>query len=416
GVSLVGTRGATRTTQLTADELRAATRTTAQGQLQVERIDGSGHTKLVQRGSDGALQTSTGDTITAGFSQGREGMMELANAAQAGHVTVSSVPATKPGAVAVAPAEATAARASYDGGASRLTLAGGVHLQQGGFDLSASNVTMNQQTGDAEASGSVMATTLEQAKAPAPGHKAGAPQPVPQPAHVSANRATLLHGPQLAEFFGTLGHPARLWQGASEVQAASLLFDQKKKSIAARPESGGKVHAVFVRPTTGGGKTAQPPMALRVASSAMNYDDVHREATFSGGVRTQASSLETVSDRAVILLEPQQKGAAAAVRQPEFGGQLRQVVLLDNVRLSEPGRTGTGATLVYDAAEARYTLTGTPGHPPHVVDSKQGSITGATLVFHEEGTGPAGSTIIVNGADAGAKQGRVRTEVEVRGK
>jgi lipopolysaccharide export system protein LptA len=95
---------------------------------------------------------------------------------------------------------------------------------------------------------------------------------------------------------------------------------------------------------------------------------------------------------------------------------LRRVVLMEGVRLSQPGRTGTGEMLVYNAVEANYTLSGTPGHLPHIVDTKQGSITGATLLFHDEGTGAANSTIIVNGSDTPGKPGRVRTEVEVRGK
>ncbi len=47
------------------------------------------------------------------------------------------------------------------------------------------------------------------------------------------------------------------------------------------------------------------------------------------------------------------------------------------VKVEQPGRTATGEQLLYTAATGEFVLTGTPGHPPHVVDDKQGSITGS---------------------------------------
>jgi lipopolysaccharide export system protein LptA len=82
--------------------------------------------------------------------------------------------------------------------------------------------------------------------------------------------------------------------------------------------------------------------------------------------------------------------------------------------MEQPGRRATGEELVYTAVTDSFALTGDAGHPPHVVDVKQGNVTGTTLLF-----GDRGSTIVVagdtaEGANPSAKHGRVRTETEVR--
>ena len=52
--------------------------------------------------------------------------------------------------------------------------------------------------------------------------------------------------------------------------------------------------------------------------------------------------------------------------------------------MQQPGRTGTGAKLLYTASDERYQLTGTPSAPPRISDSVRGTVTGASLIFHGE--------------------------------
>ena len=114
---------------------------------------------------------------------------------------------------------------------------------------------------------------------------------------------------------------------------------------------------------------------------------------------------------------PAQAGAGQEAGQPAgqanpFGGSVRRVVLSGDVRIDQPGRTGTGDQLVYTTADSSYIFTGTPAKPPHMVDAQQGNVTGATLLFHS-----TDSTIVVGGSDAGVKAekpGRVRTETRVK--
>jgi len=167
-----------------------------------------------------------------------------------------------------------------------------------------------------------------------------------------------------------------------------------------------------------------------VTSAAMEYDDIAREATFTGGVRMDGTRGQARSQRGVVFLSTAKAtgsvaGASTTVAadsgagQPSpFGGTVREIVLSGDVWVSQPGRTGTGEQLVYTAADASYVFTGTPAKPPHMVDAQQGNVTGATLVFHS-GACASDSTIVVTGAPAAAgsakaPHGRVRTETEVK--
>ncbi len=155
----------------------------------------------------------------------------------------------------------------------------------------------------------------------------------------------------------------------------------------------------------------------------MDYDDLNREATFTGGVRVDGTTGQSRSQRAVVFLNPAQaaaspagppavKTASGTGEVTPFGGSIRRIVLSGDVRIDQPGRIGTGDQLVYTAADSSYILTGTPAKAPHVVDAQQGNITGAVLLFHS-----GDNTIVVGGALPGEKTdkpGRVRTETQVK--
>jgi lipopolysaccharide export system protein LptA len=233
-----------------------------------------------------------------------------------------------------------------------------------------------------------------------------APAPV---THILSASARFFHATKLAEFHGTDAAPAKMWQDASQVQAATLLFDGLKRTLSARPVAvDGKVHAVFA------GTPAKPNGAtniVRVASPKMDYNDLLREATFSSGVTIDGTMGEVKSQRAVVFLAPAKAATEKPVNtdtQPNpFRGSVDRVVLSGDVNLEQPGRSGTGEQMLYTAGSNTYVLTGTADHPPHIVDAKQGNVTGTTLLF-----GDAGSTIVVAGEPASKK--RVRTETEVR--
>jgi len=415
-----------KSTQVFADDLRAVFDANAVPNSQLRQMFGNGHTRLKQDAPQGEQQTSSGDTLAVEFAQqAGDGGLEIASATQAGSVTIHSVPAARPGELKAKDASnASAARAVYDGASSRLTLTGAAQYTQGETSLTAETIGVNQRTGDADAQGHVLAT-MASASANA---KAGAEQ---QMTHVTAARATMARASEVAEFFGTDAHPARLWQGASEVEAATLVFDQKKRSLSARPGTSGLVHSVFAdtappkekKTVTSGGKKPGNGLNLsqgddrivRVTSATLDYSDLDRAATFTGGVAVEGISGQAHSQRGVVTLNPAEPGAKPSSGQPTpFGGSVQRIVLSGDVRIAQPGRTGTGEQLVYTAADSSYVLTGTPAKAPHVVDAQQGNVTGATLLFHS-----GDSTIVVSGGAPGTKQekpGRVRTETQVKQK
>ncbi len=149
----------------------------------------------------------------------------------------------------------------------------------------------------------------------------------------------------------------------------------------------------------------------------MDYSGTAHEAVFTGGVLAQGQDGTIRAQRGVAFLMPRQSAAAgtpkstAGKSDPDpVGSSIQKIVLSGGVTLEQPGRTATGDQMLYTAATGEYVLTGTPGHPPHVVDDKQGSITGATLLFRSPD-----STIVVAGTAPGEPGShRVHTETTIK--
>jgi lipopolysaccharide export system protein LptA len=421
-------------TQVSADDLQVAFATDSGNRARPQRLFGNGHTVLQQNGPDEDEQTSAGDTLDIAFASeaaaahagkppagSADGRTELSitSAVQVGHVSIHDRTAGKAataGSAAVAPqvSTATAARADYDEATQRLTLTGDAQLLSSDAALAAPRVVLDRRTQDADASGGVQTTFHGAAPPGTPQGSVRSISPLDTQqggtTHVLSATAHFVHATQLAEFRGSDAQPARVWKDASQVQAAMLLFDGVHRTFAARTASpDALVHAVLAstpapEPSHG---TQSAPSVVRVASPRVDYNDLQREAVFSGGVAIDGTTGEVRAARAVALLMP----AAAPSSQPSpVQGSLDRLIVTGDVQLEQPGRRGSGDQLVYTAATGNYVLTGTPNHPPHVADAEQGNVTGATLLF-----GAGGSTIVIVG-EAGAKspQTRVRTETRVR--
>ncbi|MGD0646878.1 MAG: LptA/OstA family protein [Acidobacteriaceae bacterium] len=415
---------ALKNVQVSADDLRTTFTQTADRKVHPDRLYGTGHTRLQQDAPLGEQEISSGDTLEILFAPvpsavgpSQSAAMNIASAVQTGNVVIHDRAAAKPGSTTPASiTNGTAERASYDGQSQILTLTGGVHLDGENGSLVAPTVSLNQITQDAEASGGVQATFQNSSpKTPNPSPNAR-PEPV---THVLAASAHFDHATRFATFYGTDAAPARMWQDASQVQAATLLFDGIKRTFGARPgKPDGLVHAILASNPSPPkpGAPPRPPSAIRVASPKMDYNDLQREATFSGGVTIDGTMGEVRGQHAVAFLTAAHAPAAMqsvsnSTTQPNpFNGSIDRVIVYGNVQLDQPGRHGTGDQLLYVASKANYILTGTPSAPAHIADTQQGSVTGATLIF-----GDAGSTIVVAG-DQGApkgKGGRVHTETYV---
>ncbi|MCU1323772.1 MAG: OstA family protein [Acidobacteriaceae bacterium] len=439
------------------------------GGMHVKDVHGAGHTTLWRVSDTGAIATSSGDALDATFRGGGvarggigvaggakgsrsfgAGGDEIVTAVQQGHVVmtnkaVSKVTAAKGSAGAVTglgsggEQKATASRASYDGATEKMTLTGAVQVSDGDSMVSADRVVMEQQTGNAMADGAVKASYSQLTQGAQTSSSA-------EVVHVLAARGELKHDAGLALFYGVAGQPARLWQGASQVEAPVLQFEQKARRMVAKADGPGlEVHAVFVNagsldalgatsatltsatsanPTTAKGSVTQGkvagakrpvPVPVRVASHEMTYSDLARRADFSGGVLVEDGVGTMRALQATVFL---QAAAAAKTTKPPgkeaasgafLGGSVERVVASGRVDMVQPGRRATGEQVVYTAADGLFVLTGLPGLPPRMMDETRGQITGASMSFHAGDNG----VVVANGPD-GATGQRVRTVTRVK--
>jgi len=423
----------------------------------IAEVHGDGHTTLRKVSATGVVDTSSADSLVAhlrpvmaggrrlgvkgkDLQKKRDGLAgvggdELSDATEQGHVVMTQLPVRKPG-DATAPTEqrVTAERAVYDGGLERTTLTGNVQVSDGTSVLWADRVVSEQQSGNATADGSVKASY---------GQAGSAEEPV----HVLAARAELNHDSQIATFHGVAGKPARLWQGASQVDAPVLQFDQKQKRLRAYGAGQGApmvVHTVLVsagsspssvkvdvaKPGTAAGKVAgadRKTDVIRVASRELTYSDEARKAEFTGGIEVESRDGSMRGQQLVVYLEPAQTGGAGKASSNSgksegvkttatggsvfTGGSVERMVASGRIEMEQPGRRATGEQVAYTASDGMYVLTGTAAVLPKVVDDQRGTITGTSLRFHSGD----GNVVVSNEGNSGAGQ-RVRTETRVKNK
>ncbi len=462
--------GAPGLTRVDADDLLTTFANSEGRTPEPQSMVGTGQTRLEQNGADGQRQLSTGDGIDLRFAErlaaspkAMGGLLEMVSATQTGHVVLRSWTGAKAGATtgtetgfkktAVLQGFPTdggqlsvghAQQAVYDAAMGTLTLTGSPEAHADVYDgttqLSAPSIALHEGTGDDEASGGVVATTGGEGETPA--------------THAVAARAALLHRSGLSQFFGTDAQPARLWQGSSQVQAARLVLDGPHHALSARPEhKGGAIHAVFANAHAGDAKrpaaAGVPPRpgragvsaeareggglmpeasrdAVEVRAAAMDYNDLAREATFSGDVRLRGAEGDITGDHGAAFLAPSaQAGDSPMPGTSGLGGKLERFAILGDVHLAQPGRTGAGEQLTYTADTNSFALTGSSANLPRIHDAQQGLVTGATLVF-----GAADSSIVVAGTPAagqvagqvvgaaaagkGVKPTRVHTETDLK--
>lgn len=446
-----GSAPAVKNIQIAADDLTVLFTVASNGGTQPQTLSGSGRTRLRQDAPLGEQETSSGDTLDmvfatqAAVAPGSKSAFEIRSAVQTGHVSIHDRAPSRPDSVANAKggddgavSTGTAGRAVYDGRLERLTLSEDVHLYGSDASLFAPIVSLDQRTQDADASGGVQAEFQSASAAPAQnaatastvGGTSSAPDSADQITHILSASAHFVHDARFATFSGTTAKPAQMWQGASQVQAATLFFDGVKRTFSARMDGpGGLVHAVFASSAHGKAKPGTPSQAasiVRVASPKMDYNDLTRNATFTDGVTIDGTMGEIRGKQAVVFLNPAPPrtlpGTAGAIRataatpailnaQPSpLNGSIDRVVIDGAVQMTQPGRRGTGEQLLYIAATGSYVLTGSASVPPRIVDAQQGSVTGKTLLFTD-----GGSTIVVAGGTGAPNSpgARVRTETRV---
>jgi lipopolysaccharide export system protein LptA len=427
------------TTDVKADRLTgrfaaAAVKTELKG------LDGYGHswvqrTLLGPAGTQISKDTSTGDVLHADFKPGDVdskygGRSELTRAEQRGDVVSVHEAIAQKGPNQGQP-EIEHVRSDdsvYEADKDLVHMTGSVEIQDAESALFADKVDVDRGTGDAVAVGSVRVNYVQ---APKPGE--AAPATPPEPVHVLATRAVSHKQSGLAEFFGDGTSRARMWQGASQVEAPALDFYRKEKRLIARGEPGSdaaSVRTVLVnansRSASGVGLTTSSASAkekqgssgpVRIVSQEMIYTDSARTVEFKGAVRAVDADGTLTSKAATVWLTPaaSSTGPKSASEHPSvpgsgfMDGKVDHMIASGNVAIDQPGRKGTGDRLVYTASDGIYVLTGTKAAPPRVVDESKGTTTGAALRFKS-----GDDSVEVLGAADAKSGGQVHTETRMK--
>jgi lipopolysaccharide export system protein LptA len=433
-------------TSLAAQTMKA---TFASGN-EMQHLDGVGQTRMRMVAPNGDVDTSTGDVLAIDFVTGRQNTaaarhggksatnaQSIRTAVQTGNVVLQRVPAKMTSgtvtAVGAQTSTATAARAEYDGATDTLTLTGKPVFHDETLEMTAERFVVERAAGNMMATGSVQTTVRSSSQSGPGGLLSGN-----QPTHVIARQVQVLHGSQSAIFSGH----ARLWQGGNSVEAPVIELSQKMQTLTAYGQEACTecVHTTFLGEAALGqaAESAQPgkpkaaragslaeesssrgPSTYRVLSERLLYSDAERKATFSQHVEAVSSSGDVFADQAEVFLTAagprfQSNRVVASSENGKHASphsnnspqsSVERIVATGHVVVEQQGRRGTGTRLVYTASDGRFVLTGDGAHPPQVLDSIQGTVTGQVLTFSSQT-----QAIIVSGSpnDAAVTKTRVQ--------
>lgn len=239
-----------------------------------------------------------------------------------------------------------------------------------GLDVSAADIAIGLATNAVSAKGSVSSVMQPAASRTGTGTgKTPALLAGDQPLFAAAEALEYDSQARRATYTGK----ARLWQGATDIRAATVALDEQKGDLSA---SGGVTSTLALGAATA---TAGTPARGTIArGQTMTYDDATRTATYTTAAQMSGPEGDLSADRIVLVLAP----ADRALDRIEGAGTVIARV---------EARDARGATLKYFAADGRYVMTGAP-----VTFTEECRVTtGRTLTFF----GTAGK-LIVDGNEA----------------
>lgn len=406
---------------------------------QPEHLTALGRTRMETLEANGDLNSSSANRLEVAFApapvgkhvgggKGSDASQRIETAVQTGHVVLRQIPG--PGhpqnanaANGEGASTATAERASYRAQDGTLTLTGSPEFHNAQIAMTADRMVMEgagEKPQDRSAAKMTATGKVQSTLEPGTGGQAtgGALLGGRVPAHVIADRATLLHSSREAIFSGH----ARLWQGDDSVEAPVIEVSQTAQTLVAHGGSGCRqcVTAVFTgaAPTAAAGSagTARQsvPSPYRVLSAKLEYSEAERKASFTKNVEVIGSTGLLTADAADVFLSDAgtQRTASHATGKDSFPSRnisspssVERIVAKGDVRLRQPGRVAAGQRLVYTAEDGRFVLTGTEAAPPTVADVDHGTVSGRVLTFLS-----AEQEIIVNGSAARAATTKTRVQ------
>ena len=403
----------------------------------ITSLSGDGHASFDERTASGAHQASSADRLEVRFlpnpvpavktaAKPREagGGSQIASIVEIGNVVLVQDPpqggAGQKGSTGAGKSasqgsgqstiRATASRADYDGQSEVLHLTGTPRVRDGALDLTAERIDFARASGDAFAHGDVRASWTGSSSLPGstnqptalPGTSllGGASSSGNGPVHAVAAEAELHQATEEVVFRGgasgkTASGEPRLWQAANSVSAPVITLNRKAQTLTA--EAGGAANPVRMVLVSYPGETSATagakgkpagPSIIRVRSGDLHYAEGDRLALFHSGSVGSVTAETTGKDGAATVVSQDEEvkllpaGSATKSSPASSNTSVDRLTARGHVTVDWPDRKGTGEKLVYQGADGKFTLTGTPGSPPRITDQTRGTVTGAALIFN----------------------------------
>jgi lipopolysaccharide export system protein LptA len=283
--------------------------------------------------------------------------------------------------------DAAAPEAVYDllKGALRLTAGEGgrASMADPKVAVEAATIDLTLGSGDMVATGDVR--SLLKAETRGAGEKPGdAPGKRPgllrgdQPVNVTAR--DLAYDSDLST--ATYAGEARLWQGETAIQAATITLDDRQGNLTATTAVRSTLRLDDTDPKTG----AVERRTTIATSESLVYEEASHRATYTTNARLNGPQGDLRAVRIELYLTPE-------------GTALERLQAYEAVTLRAEQRASTGAQLIYFAGDARYVMNGTPVRVLEQLPAECRETVGRILTFFR-----ATDTILVDGNEQGRTQ------------
>jgi lipopolysaccharide export system protein LptA len=263
--------------------------------------------------------------------------------------------------------QATADDAHFDAQSQGVVLLGHPQVWDPSSRVKAQKISIDMRTSTATGEGKVQGFHL-QPPSPGAAPSAGAlpNRTGPLPTNVLADKMIARKQSQTIHYEGHV----RAWNGSDVVESTALDVFRAEKRVT----SGSQVVTSFLQSASaagGPGSTSHATAArpVTIYADSLEYFDQGRRARYHGNVRLVTEDTKIQSDRLNVYFTQGDAMAGSEVDRAEADGQ---------VRITQPGRIGTGDHAEYFAGSGKLVLT---GGPPSIVDEEKGSTTGQRLTF-----------------------------------
>lgn len=201
-----------------------------------------------------------------------------------------------------------------------------------------------------------------------------------QPVNVTARQLAYDPNAGTATYTGD----ARLWQGDTALQAASISLDDRQGNLAASTN----VRSVWQLDDTNPKTQAVERQTTIATGEEFGYDESKRVATYTKNARMVGPEGDLRATKLELYLVP-------------TGSALERLEAYDAVTLRSEGRISAGTRLTYFASGARYVMAGTPVRVFEQLPSECRETVGRTLTFYR-----STDTILVDGNERDRTQTR----------